>query len=328
MKDYPETLPFALLRQNDWVQQVRAASTETTDFRFAHLSRGELLSALPFADRLSRSGRMQKQNTEIKSIFTALTTHINEDELLAGLKNENIRTRRICINALFAAEIPRFDLAFEHLQTEADPFLRADIFRKLMTAGQNMSAVIERFIDDNYPLNRILAFQFICDTDKEIAWRTAVLLLLDKSAMVRENSRSYLASQKIKFDYRTYYKSHLIKKPAPAILGLGETGKSEDAVEIEGYLKSPLIAVVRAAMTSVMRLNSAKYESEIVEFLTDERAGIVKTARNLILKAGSPDYARIVQIFKTTQYEKTKQKCFSILMTASKWQRLIYILDV
>lgn len=328
MKDYPGTLPFALLRQNDWVQQVRDASIETTDYRLGHLSRGELLSALPFADKLSRSGRLQNPSSEIKKIFIALTGQINEDDLLEGLKSENIRTRRICTDALFTAEAPKYDFAFECLQSERDPFLRAGIFRRLMSAGQDMGAAAGRFMKDRYPLNRIFAFRYICDTDHKASLQTALTLLLDKSAMVREKSRDYLTGQQAGLDYRTFYKSKLDTKTVPAILGLGETGKADDAAELEGYLKSPRIAVVRAAMTAVMRLNGARYLPKITDFLTDKRTGVVKTAGILILKTDAPDYARIMDIFKRTQFITTKRKCFSVLMKASKWQRLIYILDV
>ena len=65
MKDYPGTLPFTILRQNDWVSQVRSAAVETTDHRLLHLSDGELIAALPFADKLSRSGRAKGGNTYI-----------------------------------------------------------------------------------------------------------------------------------------------------------------------------------------------------------------------------------------------------------------------
>ena len=130
------------------------------------------------------------------------------------------------------------------------------------------------------------------------------------------------------FDYRTYYKSKLTDKVISAIYGLGETGKSEDTADIEAYLHSPLVSVARAAMTAVMRLNPAKYVPEITELLADERASMVKTACNAIIKFGFTDYSRILEILKTSPYENTKKKCFSILLTATKWQRLIYILDV
>jgi hypothetical protein len=81
-------------------------------------------------------------------------------------------------------------------------------------------------------------------------------------------------------------------------------------------------------MTAVMRLDSEKYTDTVTELLSDERAGIVKTACNLIVKTALPDYTKVMEIFRTTSLINTKQKCFSILLTAGKWQRLVFILDV
>jgi hypothetical protein len=134
MKDYSGTLPFAILRQNDWVSQVRSAAEETADYRSARLSNGELIATLPFADKLSRSGRSQSGNTYVNRIYTVLISH--ENELIAGLSAANIRTRRICANALFNFDNPRYDLAFDRLRKETDPFLRAGIFKRLVSAGR------------------------------------------------------------------------------------------------------------------------------------------------------------------------------------------------
>ena len=299
---------------------------EAADYRLTHISKGEFIAALPFADKLNRSGRSQTGNTYVNRIYTALIS--NEDELIAGLSAANIRTRRICTNALFSTDNPRYDLAFDQLRKEPDPFLRTGIFKGLVSAGQNMDTVAEQFIKDKYPLNRMLAFQYISGADKNKASQVAKELLLDKSTIVRENARIYLDKNIPDFDYRTYYKSHMTYCTAPSIYGLGETGTADDSAEIENYLKSDVVSVVRAAMTTLMRLDGERYAATITEFLTDDRAGLVKTARNLIIKTSLPDYARVTEIFRNTPYENTKQKCFSILLTASKWQRLIYILDV
>ena len=326
IKDYPCALPFAVLRQNDWVAQIRSAAAETADYRLAHLSDGELVKALPFADKLMRSGRANNGNTYITRIYTALTA--NERELLFGLDAANIRTRRICTNALLDSDNPRYDLAFGRLQYETDPFLRAHVFRRLVSTGQNMDAVVDKFLQDKYPRNRALAFQYVCCTDKNKATQAAKELLLDKSTIVREEVHFYLKKNAPDFDCRAYYKEHLIDCKAPAIYGLGETGKAEDAAEIEDYLTSDVISVARAAITTVMRLNGEKYAMVITGFLADSHAGIVKTTHNLLMKTSLPDYDRIMEIFRSTPYENTKQKCFSILLTAGKWQRLNYILEV
>ncbi len=327
MKDFAGTLPFAILRQHDWVSQVRDAAGEAADYRLSHLAPGELIAALPFADKLSRSGRVQNAGTHIKHIYTALTSKDNEAELAAGLGSANIRTRRICTTALFNLDNPKYDLAVDRLKFETDPFLRANIFRRFMSTDQNLDMISEQFLTDKYPLNRMLAFQYVCGTDQPNVIKIAEKLLLDKSAAVREVVRFYLNKNAPGFDYRDYYKSHLDKCTAPAILGLGETGAAEDVGEIENYLKSAQISIVRAAMTALMWLDSGKYVEAITDFLSDDRVGIVKTARNLIIKNAVPDYARVMEVFRNTPYLNTKQKCFSVLLMASKWQRLIFILE-
>jgi len=329
MKYYAGTLPFAILRQNDWVSRVREAACETVDYRLSRLSANELISALPFADKLSRSGRLPGNDKYVSRIYAALAMPENEYELITGLNTGNIRTRRLCTNALFNVEVPRYDLAFNRLVHETDPFLRSMVFRRLIEAGQNMDTVADLFLfRDKYPVIRLLAFQYACNNNHKKVLQITQFLLLDKSAAVRENVRFYLKSQNFNIDYRVFYISHLTSCTVPAIYGLGETGSAKDAAEIEGYLNAAQISVVRAAMTSVMRLAGNKYSAAIIEFLADDRDGIVKTARNLIIKTAWINYSRIMEIFRATPCESTKQKCFSILLTASKWQRLIFTLEV
>ena len=328
MKDYDGMLSFAILRLNDWVSQVQNAAIETVDYRLSNLAAGELIAALPFADKLSRSGRIRDANPCIKRIFATLTSDNNENELSVGLSSDNVRTRRICITALLGADHLKYDVVVNQLQNETDPFLRATIFRRLISTGQDLGLIADRFLADKYPLNRMLAFQYICNVNDTKALQWAEILLLDKSTAAREASRFYLNKKTPGYDYRTFYKSHFNDNTVSVILGLGEVGTSEDANEIANYLKSEQISIVRAAMIAVMRLDGEKYSPQITAFLSDDRAVIVKTAYNLIRKTSVPDYTKVMEIFRATQFTNTRQKCFSVLLTASKWKRLIFILDV
>ncbi|ADU26801.1 HEAT repeat domain-containing protein [Ethanoligenens harbinense] len=328
MQYYDNTLSFAILRQNDWVPQVRSAAKQAVNYRLSHLVSGELISALPFADKLSRSMRTRESEECSKRIFSALAEKENESELITGLNDANLRTRRICTNTLFHAEFLRYDLAFARLKREHDPFLRGSIFQRLIDADQTLDTVAEQFLKDKYPINRLLAFQYICKHRGNDAPVIAKRLLLDKNAAIREHARFYLNSCNGSFDYREFYRSHMSDQMAPAILGLGETGTHEDAVMLEKHLHSEQVSVVRAAMIAMMRLGGEMYAPLITELLGDNRVGIVKTARNLICKSNAPDYARVMEIFKNTLCENTRQKCFSVLLTAGKWQRLIFILNV
>jgi hypothetical protein len=326
MKDYSGTLPYIILRQNDWVNQVRQAAMEASDYRMKNLSAGELLSALPFAAKLSRSGRAY-HDINMTCFFSALTSSANAAVLAQGLAAPNIRVRLICTNALLNSQNLSTDLAFMRLKTEPDPFLRAIIFRRLKDIGQNMESAVSALLKDKHPRNRILSFQYLCDTYSEQAYDTAERLLLDKNAIVRENARAFIKKQKPDIDFLAFYREHIENNPVTSILGLGETGTFADADSLEPFLNSSGIGVTKAAMTAIMRLDNKKYRNTITEMLTDERAGIVKTAQNLIIKYGSANYLRVREILHSTGHGHTKLKCLAILLTASKWERLIYILE-
>lgn len=327
MKDSVGTLAYIVLRQNDWVPQVREAALESAVYRLSHLSSGELVAALPFIDKVNRGERIINKNICMKQVYRALTSDENRNDLVAGFRAANIRTRRICTNAVFNAERPEYELAYERIKQETDPFLRAYVFQKLMENKQDKD-VVDQFLKDRYPLNRRLAFRYICDKNQENTLQVAQNLLLDKSAVVRRDARNYMNRVFPDFNYQEFYRDHLEDCTFSAISGLGEIGKIEEADLLKRYLSASQSSIVRAAMTSVMRLDNEKYAPIITEFLADDRAGIVKTARNLIIKIVSPNYERVMEIYHSSPYENTKKKCFSILLNAAKWQKLIFILGV
>jgi len=164
MQEFDGTLPYIILRQNDWVLQVRQAASTAFAYRMQRLSDGEILAALPFAEKLKWSSR-GSHGEYTSRFFEALTAPEHLPDLLKGLESKNVRTRRICVNALFGVQPPKTILAFERLTRDPEPFLRATIFRKLSGIGQDMSDSIEVFLRDKYPVNRMLGFQFLLDTN-------------------------------------------------------------------------------------------------------------------------------------------------------------------
>lgn len=150
---------------------------------------------------------------------------------------------------------------------------------------------------------------------------------MDKDAYVRAFARSIILKYKPNFDFRATYLENIEKVGAPAILGIGEIGQLIDAGIIEEYLDDSRIAIVRATLVSLMRLNSEKYKALLTDMLTDSRIGVIKTAQKLILKYNAQNFSRTFEIFRGTPYEYTRVKCAAILFKASKWERLIYMLE-
>ena len=326
MKDYDNTLPYIILRQNDWVLKVRQTASLSFNERLQKLSNGELLTSLPFAEKLKLSTR-GSHGEYTKLFFDKLASPNHRADLMNGLQSKNIRTRRICINALLETSKPNANLALEHLLKEPDPFLRSMLFKKLCLLQIQMHDIARKLLNDKFPVNRVLALQYLYNEGIEDIEDIATILLLDKNASVRGLAREILQEYRSGFDFRSFYLTALNNSPASAIAGLGETGEKADTQHIDIYLGDNRIAVVRATLITLLKLDKEKYKKNISEMLNDSRVGIVKTAQQLILKHSIQDYDLTQNIFWNTPYEHTKIKCAIILFSASKWHRLIYMLE-
>lgn len=327
MKVYDNTLPYIILRQNDWVVQVRQAASRSFDERLQKLNEGELLIALPYAEKLKWSSR-GSHGEYTKRFFQKLTSPEHREDLKKGLQSTNVRTRRICINALLESSQSGSLLALNHLKLEPDPFLRSMLFRQLCGTKMNLNEVAMVMLRDNYSINRIIALQYLRDENEKDIWDIACTLLFDKNASVRVMAREILQERDNDFDFRSFYIAALEENNVLAIAGLGETGQAVDAHYMERYLGDERMMVVRSVLTALMSLDADKYASTTHNMLGEDRIGIVKTAQQLIMKYNVPDYDEIRNIFWSTPYEYTKIKCAAILFSASKWQRLVYMLEV
>lgn len=325
MKDYENTLPFIFLRQNDWVREVRQTATFAFCEKMQKLNKGELLLALPYAEKLKWSSR--GSHGEYTRLFLeTLTSNEHRDELMAGLSDSNVRTRRICINALFESLNDNIDMAIKHLKHEPDPFLRRMLFSKIEESGTKAESVARSMLQDKFSANRRAALEYIYETDPDDILNIVNTLLLDRSTSVRTLARKILQVKTDNFDFPSYYIKALETNTVAGIAGLGETGRASDTEYIEKYIRDSRTGIVRAALVSLMKLDPEKYKAIVLDMLKDIRPGVVKIAHLLILKYRILEYDRIKEIFAYTPYEITKMKCAALLFTASKWDRLIYML--
>lgn len=325
MGDEDGMLAFILLRQNDWIAQVRQAATNAFEQRLQNLTDDELLVSLPFAEKLRWSSRAS-HHEHIQKFFDELTSNQHRSALEKGLQSKHIRTRKLCTTALLTASHPDIDRALIQLKHEPDPFQRAVIFKKLHQMGQNMEEPAQILLHDKYSSNQMLAFRYLCDTGATDIPYIAIELLLAANFTVRTTARRFIEIHMPDFDVRAFYKDNLKQATATALYGLGETGHADDTKIMEPYLCDHHTSVVRAALVSLMRLDRKQYYNIVVDKLSDSRAGVIKAAQRLILKYGVQNFDEIYEIFRNTPYEYTKIKCMAILFSASKWDALIYMI--
>ncbi|MCL1913528.1 MAG: hypothetical protein FWG10_06580 [Eubacteriaceae bacterium] len=77
MKECRNTLPFAVLRQNDWVFEVRGAALECACYRLCKLAAGELVSALDTSS-IARENALFYIGTTTQSDFSYRSFNISK----------------------------------------------------------------------------------------------------------------------------------------------------------------------------------------------------------------------------------------------------------
>lgn len=320
---YEKTLPFILLRLNDWVYPVRQAALTGLSKKIEGSSDEDVIEALPFIEKLRKSKRCQYDtiNSMIMEKLNSQNTIIKN-----GLMSEDIRTRRFCVSVLPHLEKVDNTMLLTHLKSEKDPFLRRMVFQSLLNSNIDIEKLSEKMLTDKYPPNRILALQSLNNEKSPLAFDAAGTMLLDKNTQVRTLARNIILEKDSGIDFHLFYIDNLEAKTPVSLYGLGETGISKDCRLIVHFLTDNRISVIRAAMTALMRLDPETFLPRIITMLSSEHDGIVKTAALLIKKCSGYGFEEILEILKNTKSENAKIQCALLLFIAPKWKSLIYIL--
>ena len=125
LANYKDTLPFILLRCNDWVSQVQEAAETAFQHKLENASEQEILFALPFMEKLYKSSRCNYS----KILLTMVATFIKNESLIKkALRSPDARVRRNCIFILEHASLPYEEYFIKHLKYEKDPYIRRMIY--------------------------------------------------------------------------------------------------------------------------------------------------------------------------------------------------------
>ncbi len=325
---YEDTTPFILLRCNDWVNQIRQLAFNLLPKMLNKASNEEITFTISFMEKLHRSVRC-----EYNSILQIMVSSINSNNELIkqGLHSNDVRVRKFCINKLNGLDIINDNYLMKYIYNEKDCLLRKSIFRQLINSKGKIidfRVLCNLFLEDKFPTNRSLALQYLYDNDTENVCDIAINKLMDKNTHVRALARSIVVSKNIDIDICQTYLNNLSLKPEISIYSLGEIGSKENCSLIETYLKDKSISIVRAAMISLMRLDSEKYVLYITDMLSTNQRGIVKTATILLKKNKCYNTEKIFEIQNSSTDENIKVKCASLLFLSSKWKSLIYVLKL
>jgi HEAT repeat protein len=318
---------FLVLRTADHVPQVRQAATSALASRITPANGAALVRALPLTMHL-RQFRRHGEPTASEPILRFLTSPEGWPVLSAGLHASDARVRRESFALAFSAGEHRSEVVQLALRS-GDPLVRL--------WGVRQSAIEPAPLDDllaaaRYPFTpvRAAALERLSLVDPAVAaseWKRA---LLDSSPSIRALARRRLLAETTSLDLRAFYRYALAgTEPtslAPAIAGLAEVGRAEDAAEIILLTNHPRAKVREAVAAALARLLGMEAIDALTPMLTDQSPRVARKAAQVLTRHLTAPLGR--RVWAIVQEEAPEKGIASLRLLARlpQWEALDYLL--
>lgn len=326
IKDDRAFLPYAILRLNDWVKEVRAAAEETC-LSVTEFSAPEIIGFLPYLEKVKKGDRANNRTVaEIeKTIVESASKHpVPIDKIFIRQNDE--KTRKTVYRFLASNKI----LSKEDVNSIISMEKSGQIQNLLMTI------LIEKYDLSITELDEYLNSKSVNIQKKALEQKYNLLkgywdglenLLLSRSFKVREMTR-YILEKHTEIDAKAYYVEHLesaCKKVC--IQGIGECGTAQDAETIKPYLEDSDPGIVKVSMHAIALLLKEDAIGIYRRFLPDSRESVAHQAyKEIVAYNLSCGAENLYNLCLTTQSEFMKEKYAYRLLKEPVWEALPYIL--
>ena len=183
-----------------------------------------------------------------------------------------------------------------------------------------------------YPFTpvRAAALERLSEVDPAVAateWKRA---LLDSSPSIRAAARRRLLAETTSFDLRAFYRDALAgtepTSVAPAVAGLAEVGRAEDAAELILLTEHPRAKVREAVAAALARLLGAEAIDALTPMLTDKSPRVARKAVQVLARHLTPPLGQ--RIWAIVQKEAPERAVASLRLLARlpQWEALDYLL--
>jgi len=164
--------------------------------------------------------------------------------------------------------------------------------------------------------------------------RTADVLtpwLFDRHYAVRELAMHYC--ERAQLDAAAVYHAELdnpstsIYRIRCALLGLAALRDKTALPSIHVWLNSAFPRIRQAALVGLARRAPDRFDDLCLRSLLDPSSAVVRTARSLLLRAGTPiDTAKLMELASQPIADSGFRSCLMLARRASKWDHLTFLL--
>lgn len=323
--DYPEVIPFLLLRLPDWVPQVREK---------AALAFVKKLRSLPVEDILMNYDlilwleRVQRVNLLIirQGIFECLVESSNQRKLLELLPDFPTKKRLFCWKALRQAMGPD-SLLLDRIITDRAPEIRSWAVSVLPCDDRLKQRLLSLLADKSVRV-RSAAIKLL-DRQYDATFESLLLTMIyDQAPGIRELAR-YILSKNGKYDFFLLYQARLLDsldKPSPGILaGYYETGDAEIVHDLESFINHSDNKIRQTALSGLARIKSQRLELFAVRALRDPSMKVKSTAVRILASPTMHFDRRTVYSVMQEADLPTRKACTKLLAGIGGLEAALYI---
>ncbi len=326
------TLPYLLIRLNDWVGIVRDCAKKSVKNLIGLQDARVIVNNLPLVIGLRNCTRYDHSDI-INDILSILLRPECYSQLERGLTLNDEKVRRYCYEIIIENGVLNNKIILDYILEDSSPYNRLLAIRNIKEniSLEELEILIKLFLSDKFAPIRKLVLEVFYEFDSRRSVPILKDSLFDRHYSVRETAR-YLLKNHCNYDFASLYRNKLktLTLSRGAIYGMGETGRVADTIFIVPFLDHERSKIIQASIRALSNLDFETYKDIFITLITDSRPGVSKEARKVLTnKVNIVDVEEIYDIFKESELSFV-QKNAAILLGSikNKWETIRYIVEI
>jgi HEAT repeat protein len=298
-------LKFIFLRLGDWVSEVRKAATEGTLSFLESSYIDDLLKQLPTIDWLLNVGRVDLSEIHDRIIQFILSQNFSE-EFYNKIKRLDDKSRFRFYKTFLSKKLPRQE-QIDRISADKNLLVRLELIKHLSAFdADTQEKLIGRFLHDQSTRVRQEAL-YASKSFAPFFHNQIAELLSDEASSVREISRHMLKDKGI--DFAVLYRQRIAERQflSGSLLGLSETGNSEDLPTFERYIQTEKSKLIVACLTAINKFNEDKAKQYSLELVVHPIKKVRDKAVEILAKnTDTETFQKVRDIYATGNYDIKK----------------------
>lgn len=326
------TLPFFILRMNDWVLPIRESAFLLAQQRLNECGTYELFFSCPMIEKVKISGRRNSDDIcfleqQAEQMMNQNLCQMTEEEI------DKIHFYEPVVKNSVYRFINRHKTLARNQMERLLQLEKTGYGKRLLLSG----------IFHHYGYDREKAKEYLASKSAEVRYYTLIYryeteqdawdgmenMLLDPSKRIREYA-VYILRKRKGLDVTAYYRNELDRQVSPtAILGIGENGTNKETEIIRPFLEYEDVKIKKAALIAYSKLEQASGAEIYWKFLLDSNLLFVRAAYRIIRKYDILyDASRLYEIFEQKRETPAGEYFFNLLVVKASWKRMPYLLKL